>query len=390
MPTLQALIIGMDAMAFAPIQLLRRAGFEMDRIGPSLRHRHAPLFRRHFVASDSQALLDRITPVLMATPYDPVVVSDDSTLQSIAQSTLPEALKQRLLPVVSPADRSHLQSKIGLSKRLESAGVRTPRFQIAQTHSDLLNAAAPLRFPILLKVDASAGGRGVFECHSPQNVPARAADLTFPLLLQEKIEGDVIDISGFYRGGRLVHFTYSRMDEFVDGPFGPSSVRTYTQTGAMTGELFDEMTALGKALGAHGFSNVTCVRSKSDGKHYFFEADLRPNVWVDHGRFIGNDAADALRRCFLQGIFPDRLTALNPAFPIHRVIPHPGRVSAWDLIINRHRVRSFIDDGSGVTHHLAAQPARWVAALFKRFRRTLPPTAYDHLRRLYGRHRTFT
>jgi hypothetical protein len=146
MRPLQALIVGMDAMAFAPIRLLRRAGFEADRIRPSLRHRNAPLFRRHFFASDPQALLDRIIPILLTTPYDPVVISDDSTLQRIAQSTLPEVLKQRLLPVVSPADRSHLQSKIGLSKRLESAGIRIPRFQIAQTHSDLLNAAARLRF----------------------------------------------------------------------------------------------------------------------------------------------------------------------------------------------------------------------------------------------------
>ena len=76
----------------------------------------------------------------------------------------------------------------------------------------------------------------------------QAADLTFPLLLPEKIEGDTIDASGFYRGGRLVHFTYSRMDEFVDGPFGPSSVRTYTQTGALNGD-FQRNDRLGRSLG---------------------------------------------------------------------------------------------------------------------------------------------
>lgn len=390
MSQLQALVVGMDAMVFAPIHLLRRAGFEVDRLGPALRHRSAPLFRHHFPASTTEALLQAVGPALNTASYDLVVVANDATLRAIAESSLPEVLKQRLLPVVSPAHRTHLHSKIQLSVLLESAGIRTPRFRIVSNPAALLEATNPLRFPILIKVDSSAGGRGVYECHSTAELRKKAAQLTFPLLLQEKIEGEIIDLSGFYHRGRLVHFTCSRFDEFLDGPFGPSSVRTYTQTGSLDPQVFEELCALGKALGIHGFSSVTAVRSASDGQLYFFEADLRPNIWVDQGRFIGNDPADALRQCFMHGIFREGRPALNPSFPIQRVVPHPGRVSAWDLITNRHQVRSFIDDGSSLAHHLAAQPARWIAAIFKRLRWFIPSAAYARLRHLYGRHRTVT
>lgn len=386
---LQALVLGMDSMAFAPARVLRRAGFDLDRLGPRMGRRHPSLFRRHHVAQDVGELLAGVLPVLESTPYDLVVVSDDATLRLIAQSDLPESAKQRLLPVVGAPHRAHLHSKIQLSLVLHAAGIRTPAFRIATDPDTLALHARDLGFPLLLKQDSSSGGRGVIPCRSTREVLEHTRGKAFPLLLQQWIDGDVIDLSGFYKHGRLVHFNHARMEEFLDGPFGPSSVRTYTQLGALPGDFFQELSALGNALGAHGFCNTTCIQSASDGHRYYIEADLRPNLWTGHDRFVGHDMAAAIRGCFRDGSPMPWPQPLNPAFPVRRIVPHPARVSAWDLVCNRHRVRSFIEDDTRLVHHLAEQPARWMAAAFKRLRGWIPETTYLQLRQWYGRHRHF-
>jgi len=50
-------------------------------------------------------------------------------------------------------------------------------------------------------------------------------------LVQKKIEGTELDLSGFYREGKLIYFTHSKIEKVSQNKFGPSLLRTYEQIG---------------------------------------------------------------------------------------------------------------------------------------------------------------
>lgn len=61
---------------------------------------------------------------------------------------------------------SHIYSKIRLSQLLSTTNIRTPPFAIAHNLDEAAHHANSLGFPIIVKIDASSGGFGVFECQS--------------------------------------------------------------------------------------------------------------------------------------------------------------------------------------------------------------------------------
>lgn len=66
----------------------------------------------------------------------------------------------------------------------------------------------------------------------------------------------------------------------VGNKFGASSLRKYYQTSVVDKEIFLEVQQLGKALGADGFTNISCIQSVDGGGRYVIEADMRANAWI--------------------------------------------------------------------------------------------------------------
>lgn len=340
----RALLIGHHfSLLRALPKLLNRSGFEVYVITTDPRCAALSPVRSIHYATDSANIIPVVSEV-SHTAFDLVVLADDEVLLELVRSTLSIELKLKLLPVCTVDDFRHLGTKIGLSHLLKKAGIPTPAFTVANDIDELKSILRQIPYPVMLKNDISAGGAGVFEYFPGGNLEdVLNQQLVFPLLIQRRVQGDVIDLSAFYQGGELIHFSHAVMNSFANSPFGPSVVRTYTQLSAIPKDVFEQMRKLGRALGANGFTNITCLRDQSNGKHYLIEADMRPNVWVDYSRYMGDDLAQAIKKYFDLGVTLSDLQAFRVGYPLQLKIPYLYRLTALDVLTNRHKVWSFCE-----------------------------------------------
>lgn len=342
-----ALIIGQTDYLLRPVaKLLDRAGFEVSVIyrGDSLK-----LFSKVnllCISKSHEALMKDIQNILHQN-FDLVILTDDLMIAAILHSNLPEEIKARILPVTSSAYWSHLCSKNALSTYLEKSKVLQPQFSISQSRQDLEKDALVLGFPLLLKIDFSGGGAGVFECANLEQVRATVLPPNcFPLLLQKKICGAVIDHSGFFYQGQLIHYSYAQFVSCNSFTFTPSVVRLYSARHTVDLSIVDELNKLGRTLGLHGFANISCIRSDEDGKYYYFEADVRPNVWVNFPYYLNDDPAKAINHFFMTNeIWLGE--ARTHKGSIHQLqIPYVFRLSFLEISSNKYRVWKYMQEYS--------------------------------------------
>jgi hypothetical protein len=250
----------------------------------------------------------------------------------------------RLLPVLSEKNFEHLFSKIGLSLALEKSGISTPAYLVARNEEELVTSAQAIGYPVLVKLDSSAGGRGIFECLDETDVEALRKTLKpYPVLVQRKVKGVEVAVEAFYRDGELVHFAYS-VPEKAKYRFGPTSVRSYHQVASLEGRVFDELRLLGKALGAHGFTSIGCMYSEQDNRRYYFEADMRPNLWIDQPRYLGDDWAAIIYRYFSEGETLSHRCSFNFQHPEQVLISHYLRLTLAELVFNRYQVWNYLPE----------------------------------------------
>jgi hypothetical protein len=110
------------------------------------------------------------------------------------------------------------------------------------------------------------------------------------------------------------------------------------QIGYLQKEIFDELDLLGKALGANGFVNTSCIQSDHDQKRYFLEADMRPTAWVDFPKFFGDDPAVQIKNFISNGNTLQHPYPINLAYPDEILLPYFSRIKLWELVINRYYV----------------------------------------------------
>jgi hypothetical protein len=162
--------------------------------------------------------------------------------------------------------------------------------------------------------------------------------------MQRKIMGREIDLSAFYQDSELIHFSYSSIEAREYGKFSPSALRTYTQLENVDHSVFEDLRRLGTATGANGFANISCIKSESDGKLYFIEADLRPNVWVNYPKFFGDDPATRISKYFSDGEAIKYPYPIDSKFPDQILLPYFSRIKLWELVFNKYNSWSYIPD----------------------------------------------
>jgi hypothetical protein len=337
---MDVLLIGREWwLAWALPQLLHRAGFTVDAISGSSLMKDSKFIRRFELARKKESLIPLIKKAMQRN-YDWVIVTEDGVLGEIAKSDLSVKQKLKLLPVQSKEGLYHLFSKIRLSQLLAKEGFPTPPFVVAQNLQEALIGAQKLGYPVLLKRDASGGGGGVFECKRAYDFSFIDPQIfSFPLLVQKKLVGEEIDLSALFLGSELIYFSYAKVDRVIS-PFGPSSIRTYIPLSQVDETIVHELRFLGKVLGAHGFTNIAAIQV--DGRRFYFEADMRPNVWVDSSRYWGDDLAPYIQKWFL-----NRQALRFPIAPISGEpskiqIPYFLRIGRFELLFNRYNVWKFI------------------------------------------------
>jgi hypothetical protein len=364
----RALLIGScEELMHAVPHLLNRSGFEVEVITVSLFlkkvNKSVPNYER---VSDGELIISKAVEKNLDS-FDFIVIADDHTLRNILNSNLTISQKSKLLPVNSVTDFDHIYSKIGLSKILQKNGINTPNFIVASNISQAHQAAENLGYPVMIKIDSSSGGFGVFECNDSDSINSLNPKIfESPVLIQKKIIGQEIDLSGLYRNGQLIHFSYSEIKKVIKNKFGPSSLRLYKQLSHVDEKIFLELKQLGKALGANGFVTISVIISQDDGKNYFIEADMRPNAWADITKFFGDDCAVRIFRWFKRAEALEYPVAPNCNFPDQIIIPHFFRVALWEVIVNRYNIWKYIARED--TKYLAVRLRRSIRKVLKKIK----------------------
>ncbi|SCX87899.1 Carbamoylphosphate synthase large subunit [Nitrosospira sp. Nsp13] len=339
MHKLDALLIGgaWPELMVAALNLLTRTGFTVDVISTNPLFKRNRSIRDYSLAKKNDVLL-KIASEKIKKEYALVVIGDDPTLGKILHSDLSIDEKLALLPVTSKEHLAHVFSKTGLSQAFRKNGLLTPDFRIANDEEGLRNAARELGHPLFIKLDSASGGTGIFESSDPgdlENAIGRVK--AYPVLVQKKVQGIEVSMEAFYQNGKLIHFAYS-IPEKYKYRFGPTTVRRYIQLSLLEQRVFDDLGLLGSALGAHGFVNISSIRSNIDGNLYFFEADMRPNLWLAHPRYFGDDPARVIRTHFLTGATLEQPYPFDVRYPPEILLPHALRIGLGDLLLNRYQV----------------------------------------------------
>ncbi|PJB10380.1 MAG: hypothetical protein CO120_05020, partial [Gammaproteobacteria bacterium CG_4_9_14_3_um_filter_38_9] len=335
---MKALIYGEnDALLFSIPALLTRAGFEVDVISTvsSLRkHRYI----KNFIAVDSPEALIEMARQYVHFSYDFVACCDEALLLRILSASFTLAEKILLLPVVNDRYFSHLGTKIGLSELLKKSGISTPDFLIAQNQKEMMHCARTLKFPVFVKMDASSGGAGVFECYAEADLAA-LTHVRYPVLVQKKIEGTLISSGGLFLNKKLIFFEIAEALLYRSYSLGPSVIKKYRRPTEKDLPVFEKVCALGEALGADGFVNLTWIESDHDATLFFIEADMRPNVWVEYAKYFLEDPAEKIKRYFKSGASLTKNTFIETAGP-ELILAYAPRLSYRDILFNRYNWRS--------------------------------------------------
>jgi predicted ATP-grasp superfamily ATP-dependent carboligase len=345
MHKLEALLIGgaWPELMMTVLNLLTRTGFTVDVISTSSLFKRSRSVRHYILAKENDVLL-KVASEKAKKKYSLVVIGDDPALGKILDSDLCIDEKLALLPVTSKEHFKHVFSKIGLSQTLRESGLFTPDFRVAYDEHELKTAAAELGYPLFVKLDSSSGGVGIFESSSSDDLEKVVSRVkAYPVLLQEKIQGIEVSMEAFYQNGKLIHFAYSTQEKYKY-QFGPTLVRRYVQLSSLDQRVFDDLGLLGSTLGAHGFVNISSIRSDVDGNLYFFEADMRPNLWLAHPRYFGNDPVMAIRSHFSTGATLEHPYPFDARYPPEILLSHALRIGLDDLVLNRYQVWRHLPD----------------------------------------------
>src|ERR1700761_5877733 len=210
-PLMRALLFGQQDHIFESVPaLMSRAGLRVTVISTSAKLAACP-YVDQFIHVGSADELVRAAADESMLGYGIIVAGDDETLLSVKTSNLNPEEKVRLLPIMNADGLAHIASKFGLSRVLGAAKVNTPDFRIVNNRPELEAAISEIGFPCMIKGDGGGCGDQVHELPANLDLAPWQADTSYPLIVQRKIEGELVDLSGLFLEGRPVFFSYSEV-----------------------------------------------------------------------------------------------------------------------------------------------------------------------------------
>ena len=108
-------------------------------------------------------------------------------------------------------------SKLFAKQFMTSAGIPTAKFKKVTDKKSALTTALSFGFPVVLKADGLAGGKGVFICHNKQELQ-QSADLLFEQKIFGKA-GEQALVEEFQKGKELSVFLLTNGTEYTLLPF---------------------------------------------------------------------------------------------------------------------------------------------------------------------------
>lgn len=241
--------------------------------------------------SSGEAYAKGLAELVAFTHYDWIVLTEDEAIEAANTYITNKEIAVQILPVKSLENRELLASKANLSRLAQKHGLLTPVFAMYDEQTE--NSKVP--FPLLLKIDRSSGGEGVFFCADEPTLQETLTSFTDTqkksLVLQEYISGPNLSVEALFKDGELLMHACSKVEEELADEFSVSSKRLYYRDDALEAQVRE----VGHALGLNGFGSLTFMEDSRTGKRYLIEADTRPNIWFAVLRRIGIDFSVVIR-----------------------------------------------------------------------------------------------
>jgi len=334
------------------ISLLKRSGFELDLMTSNRFHYlYKDINQRFFFANSDQFAAVASS---LSGKYHLTIALGDVALKLITDSSLTANEKLELLPISSAKAVGHICSKIALSEHLSLANITTPPYKKLERWETMAEEVKDVGYPALLKIDYSGGGIGTFRLNSEIdiiNIPPHFREQ--PILIQKYVEGRLIDLSAFFQNGELVCFSCSHSISNINGPYGPSKERIYYPLNSLDPRIFKELSELGKTLSAHGFCNITCIESSDSKERYYFEADMRPNDWINYPKHMSDDLAVRIREYFANGNVFDASLVSGESTTAEYFFVNPSRMNILELLTNKCNWLTYTNAFSLLLHWLS-------------------------------------
>jgi phosphoribosylamine---glycine ligase len=146
---------------------------------------------------------------------------------------LVDALEDEGIPAFGPsADAAQIEgSKLYAKELMEEAGVPTASHAVLRSHDDAIDQMAGASYPVVLKADGLAAGKGVIICETEAEA-REAADVFFTerrfgeteVILEEFLEGEELSLLALCDGENVVPLAPAQdYKRIFDGDQGPNT-----------------------------------------------------------------------------------------------------------------------------------------------------------------------
>jgi phosphoribosylamine--glycine ligase len=137
-----------------------------------------------------------------------------------------DTFRSRNLPIIGPTqEMARLESsKIHAKEVMQRLGIPTARFFKAAAAGDAIDALARFNFPVVVKADGLAAGKGVIIARNRTEAESAIHTLGSPLILEEFLEGEEVSFIVVSDGRNPVPFEPSQDHKTLnDGDCGPNT-----------------------------------------------------------------------------------------------------------------------------------------------------------------------
>lgn len=151
-----------------------------------------------------------------------------------------DQFRARGMAIVGPtAHNAALEgSKIHSKRFMEKLGIPTARFRTVENTADASVAVRDFRYPVVLKTDGLAAGKGVVIAQNRAEVDAALNSLPFPMVIEEFLEGEEVSFIVLCDGNRAVPLEPSQDHKRIfDDDQGPNTggMGAYSDSLILTG-----------------------------------------------------------------------------------------------------------------------------------------------------------
>jgi len=268
----------------AACRTLREAGYEVDSVAassPAASHWSRSTSRRLMAPDpreDRQAFAKAIAELLRAGGYDVLLPGSDAALFSLSEHRDLLGEVRAGLPAHDVVLRS--LSKRGQVEAAEAAGLPQPKTASAETADEAGRTAAEIGYPVVVKPSTTVvpDGPGLRQRSSRLAADSReleevVSDFGPPVLIQERVQGDVFSLAAVRAGDLLLAPVFSRYERTWPPEAGNVSC---SETVEVPPELERGAGDLIGALGWEGIFELELLRLP-DGR--FAPIDLNPRIY---------------------------------------------------------------------------------------------------------------